>query len=99
MSIQEDESVADLVMGTHDGKIIMNNSTKVDQEMCRIASKLNLARHLVKGESDIGPKSLYHTVDLKCYKKEDKFIFTNFWRCFPSENPSSTEQLFRACPR
>jgi len=41
--------------------------------MCRIASKLNLARHLVKGESDIGPKSLYHTVDLKCYKKEDKF--------------------------
>lgn len=90
---------ASFVMGTIDGQHVFNKSRDLDLEVERLSSKLNLAKHYVKGESDIGARSMHTSADVRGYENIDgKFYLMNFWRSFPSEHPNCTQHL-QSSPR
>lgn len=75
------------------------NKSKIFQNMMKpVAMRLNFAEHAVKGLKDIGISHTSVSADLQVFKygnTDDRFVATNFWKCYPPEMPSETPHLPR----
>ena len=76
------------------GESIQNCDAELNLKMKAFASKLNLAHHFVKGKKDLTSREIYCSADIKGFKDEaNNYYLVNFWRSFPSENPSAAKHL------
>jgi hypothetical protein len=63
-----------------------------------VAGKLNLARHAVRGTTELNPKQLWASADLRGYRAVPpaEYFLVNFWRTMPPESAEETPHLTSA---
>jgi hypothetical protein len=63
-----------------------------------VAGKLNLARHAVRGTTELNPKQLWASADLRGYRAvlPAEYFLVNFWRTMPPESADETPHLTSA---
>jgi hypothetical protein len=86
----------DICHGTFDrGEKVATEDRSLMQKLRGAAQYLNLSQHQVKGGSELVPRPLWASADVRGYRgvSVGHYYLLNFWRALPPEDPRHTPHL------